>query len=332
MRDFPTEIAACGTLDALEALRLEMRAVFGVGATPGDLQIAWKERRESLKQPPIVAANEPPARVSRFEEYRKLPAMNFSTLKHGAKSMLALKYAIDNPDAAGADTTSRMVLRAIHALMLEPDTFDRDFVIWEGSDRRGSKWTEFKAEHANRTIIKLSEREAALGIRDAIAAHPVASELLRGAKTEHTIRWTDPVTGIDCKGRLDGVSSLILDLKGGGVDEFAFMAHVKRNLWHAQLAWYQWGWELNTGAQLPTAFITYTVKAPYDVIVIDCGEDWLEIGRSVNRRLLDEYDECRKSGIWPGRSSGRMTLPEPPAWLLDEYTDEETEPADQEVL
>lgn len=334
MRDFAAEIAAATTSDVLTAIRLAMVAHYGKGNTPMHLQSAWSERKKAIDLPvtaiarvetPALAITAPDLIVEStrpdwlaFDQYRRLRAMNFSTLKHGAKSMLHLRHAIDNPDER--DTISRMVLRCIHAVTLEPDRFPLDFAIWTGGDRRGGDWKEFQAANSDKTIVKQAEYESALAIRDALARHPEASQILRDAKTEHSITWEDEKTGVLCKGRLDVLSPLpcIADLKGTGeLDDWKFASQVERLLYYAQGAWYQWGNKAKTGDELPVLLVTYETAAPYDVVVWDLDESWIDLGRQLNRRLLDDYAKCMESGIWPGRSSGRRTLNEPPGRLFD---------------
>ena len=43
----------------------------------------------------------------------------------------------------------------IHKLLLEPDSFNDDYAVFEGKIRSGKKWQEFKATNDNKQIIKL---------------------------------------------------------------------------------------------------------------------------------------------------------------------------------
>ena len=56
-------------------------------------------------------------------DYRALEAVNYSTLKHIRKSPKHYLHALENPDTS----TNYSMLRAIHALVLEPFSFDRRF-------------------------------------------------------------------------------------------------------------------------------------------------------------------------------------------------------------
>lgn len=98
-------------------------------------------------------------------DYGEVPGVNFSTLKHMAKSPLAYRHAVEN---RRADTPDLAVGRYVHALVFEPDsvaeryavhdgTHPIDYVVYEHGDRRGKVWEAFKALHEGRTILKPDE-------------------------------------------------------------------------------------------------------------------------------------------------------------------------------
>lgn len=250
-----------------------------------------------------------------FEAYRAIPAMNWSLIKHGAQSMRHLRHAIDNPD--DGDTTSRGVLRAVHTAVLEPDRLTEDYAVFTGPRRAGKAWDEFELANAGRTILKASELEEVQATAASILACPEAAALIRAGRSEQSIQWTDPETGIACKGRLDLIGpGFIADLKGfNSTDADTFARQAGRMLYHCQAAWYQWGASLVTGEPHSIAHIVYEDSAPYDVAVFEMPEDWLDLGRKMNRDLLNRYARCLESGIWPGRYTGVQTLPKPPKYL-----------------
>ena len=257
-----------------------------------------------------------------FDTYRAIDAMNWSTLKAGAKSMRHLHHAIITTD--DGDTSSRAILRLNHAAVLEPHTLDQDFVVWTGGNRVGKDWLAFKAAHEGRQIVKSDEMDAARRIATAIRANPTARDMLDGALTEHTIEWTDAETGVKCKARMDVYKpgSHIADVKGdASVQDYAFARRVGANLYYAQAAWYQMGVESTTGERLPYYLMPYETAEPHDCAVFEVDEDWLAPGRELCRRLLREYVAARDSGVWPGRYSGVMTLPSPPRHINPDVAD-----------
>lgn len=258
-----------------------------------------------------------------FADYRAIRAMNWSTLKNGIKSMRHLHHALTTTD--DGDTSSRQMLRLNHAAVLEPHTLDTDYVVFDGAVRRGKEWEAFKAAHPSAQIVKAEELARARRVADAVMSYAPARTLIESAQCEHTIQWTDPETGVACKGRLDvlGQGTYIADLKGDkSTDAFAFARRVGSLTYYGQAAWYQIGCEVLYGDVLPAYNIVYEVDEPHDVAVFRVDNDWIQPGRDLARRLLREYGECVNSGRWPGRYDSVQPLPSPPSYInpnVDDY-------------
>ncbi|MCH9838294.1 hypothetical protein K0U83_21705, partial [bacterium] len=77
-----------------------------------------------------------------YADYAGKTGVNWTRLKLARTS--ALHYR-DTPPRK--DTGSLGMLRAVHALVLEPENFDRDFAVYEGKVRRGKAWDAFVLEH-----------------------------------------------------------------------------------------------------------------------------------------------------------------------------------------
>src|SRR5689334_13632573 len=90
-----------------------------------------------------------------FEDYRKIDAVNASSLKEMRKSPKHYLHRLKNP----IDDTPRLGLgRATHTAVFEPDRLLLDYAVWEG-DRRGKAYAEFCEVNAERTILKTAEYE-----------------------------------------------------------------------------------------------------------------------------------------------------------------------------
>src|SRR4030065_254515 len=74
-----------------------------------------------------------------WSQYRKVVAMNPSTLVAGLGSMKELKLAWDHP---GKSTAAMEFGTACHTLVFEPREFSSRYVSWDGS-RRGGEFKEF---------------------------------------------------------------------------------------------------------------------------------------------------------------------------------------------
>jgi hypothetical protein len=256
----------------------------------------------------------------RDAEYRKIDAVNFSTLKQAAKSAAHYRQALATPDE---DTTGRAKGRLTHAAVLDPDSLMRDFVAYDG-DRRGKAWAAFCEQHPEKTIVKADEYESALAQRDSLLAHPAAGPILRSAgEREKVITWTDEETGLACKGRLDLLAGgIVYDVKGcPTIEAGKFGADAARMLYHAQLGFYGMGLRARGVHVLGGALIGVEHAAPYDVAVFTLSEDDLWAGEVVCRELLAKVAAGRFSGLWPGRYPEAQPI-RLPAWAFPQDNDD----------
>lgn len=255
-----------------------------------------------------------------FKKYSDIDAVNFSSLKHMAKSPLHYDWARRNP---APDTAGRLKGRGTHTAVLEMDRFLVDYALFKGKVRRGAKWEEFKAVHPEENILKLDEYNHCLAVAKAVRKNPEAAALLNGAETEKTIEWVDKATGLCCKARLDiWNDGWVADLKGvPSVDGRKLASEIAKMMHFAQLAFYLNGAEAALGARdVRGALICVEHNAPHDVCVVDPEESSLDMGRELVMRLLEKVAECRASGKWPGRYETRQLIALP-AWAFDDDAD-----------
>ena len=87
----------------------------------------------------------------------------------------------------------------IHKIILEPETFDFEYVVYQGKARRGKDWVEFSELNKNKTIIKQSELDSALEITNAVANDKVFMDLIsKCTKREQRVEWTEQ--GVNFRG------------------------------------------------------------------------------------------------------------------------------------
>lgn len=251
-----------------------------------------------------------------FDEYVKVKAINWSTLKEMRRSPKHYRYRADNP----REDSSRLALgRACHTAVYEPDRFMLEYACYKGSIRRGKKWDAFKEQHQGETILKVDEYNTCMRVRDAVRGNAVAAEYLRQGEHELTITWTDAATKLACKGRLDYRSNsigAIVDLKTtNDISPNRFGSTAARMGYHIQGAWYQAGYLASFGLLLPVVIIAVEIEPPYDVAVYELGTDELYAGEIEWMRLLADVKSCQDSGRWPGRFEEKQTL-RLPSWAL----------------
>ena len=73
---------------------------------------------------------------------------------------------------------------------------------------------------------------------EAVRARPAAAAALEGGRVELPVTWTDVETGIECKGRLDCITTRFVDLKTTvDASPRAFAASAVKYSTHAQVAY-----------------------------------------------------------------------------------------------
>lgn len=236
-----------------------------------------------------------------YAEYATWKAVNFSTLKYMDKSPHHYRHAVD---VGREDSTSLLKGRAAHTAVFEPDEFGRKYAVYKATkQRKGPKWEAFKAAHEGDSILRLDEYEQALAIRDAVRKHDVVKRLLERGHAEQSITWTDPLTGLKCKARLDWFNELCLaDLKGVSTTDARIFGNLAARMkYHVQMAWYSDGLMLSHGVRPPAKLIAAEVGPEHDVAVFPLSDEDLFAGTETYQGWLKRVAECRESGVWPGR-------------------------------
>ena len=255
-----------------------------------------------------------------FAEYRQLDAVNWSTLREMAVSPKHYHHRLTTPRP---DTGPMAFGRAVHTSVLEPDRLPLEYAIWSGGRRGTNAHKEWQAQQGGRQELSEGEYETCLDVRDAVHAHPVAANLLRGCQFETTVEWT--MTGIDCKCRPDAVKKrTLIDLKTARtIDARKFGRNAYDLGYFGQMAFYAEGLAVSTGVGDWEAFlIAVEADQPHDVGVFHIDPDSLYAAGVKAHELLDRVAECRESGQWPGRYPQQQDLTLP-AWEFVEDNDAE---------
>jgi hypothetical protein len=177
------------------------------------------------------------------------------------------------------------------------------------------KWIAREQPEGGRELVKQADYDAALRMRDAVWAHPVARELLEGCETEVSAFWTDPETGLACKARADAVNSRMgvpVDIKtccDAGPREFA--RNAAKLGYHLQDDHYREGFGFDD-------FVFVAVEK--ETLLVACYEfdkAARDAARARRRSLMAQYAECAAANYWPGYETGITTITLP-AWALSE--------------
>lgn len=252
-------------------------------------------------------------------DYFAIDALNWSTLKNMRDSPAHYRYRLGDP----IEQTPAMALgRVTHTLVFEPGLFAAEYAIYEGGDRRGKEWTEFRDANAGKTIFKPGEIDAAIAMADAVKAHPLVQPYLEDGLFEQPIQWIDPDNGLRCKAKPDWLlpkRRTLVDLKTTvSVNARRFGSLAARLGYHCQMAMYRHGIEHALGWR-PERVLMIAVERdpPHDVAVFELDDETLIIGLDEVKQLMQQLIVCRAQDRWPGRYEEEQPL-QLPGYLYGE--------------
>lgn len=159
--------------------------------------------------------------------------------------------------------------------------------------------------------------------------HPIAGPLFRSGQPEVSLYWTDKKTGVRLRARPDfvpdnGTSRLILaDYKtSNSALPRAFAKSAADYGYHQQDPWYVDG-AIATGLggdDTAFVFVVQSKTPPFVVTVMELDPTAIALGRRLNRRAIDIYAECNRTGIWPGYGD-HVHLINLPTWAEHQQED-----------
>lgn len=198
-----------------------------------------------------------------------------------------------------------------HCAILEPDEFDKRYIVGPDVHRNTNAWKSFVAGHPGQVVIKRQQRECAFAQAASVRAIPDVAEALASGIAEPSGFWIDEQTGVLCKVRPDWVHSvpggdILFDVKtysDASPDDFT--RQIARKLYYMQDAWYRDGWTQVTKRPVAAfVFIAVETEYPYAASAVMLDEDSVEEGRILYRRNLDIYAQCKNANEWPGYVQG----------------------------
>jgi hypothetical protein len=265
-----------------------------------------------------------------FSDYRAAGGLNYSAIKAGQKSMLAMRHELTRERDAG--TAAQQMGTLIHLAVLTPELFADSVVIWTGYentkgawtfDRRSKVWEEFEADNAGKTILTPGELQVLESVKLAALANPEIRRVMESAEmTEASVFWDASMYGAaKCRPDIIGKYGTVWDLKTCA-DISRFERDAIRYGYHLQAGWYLEGCRQNgiSNYMRPWGWIVVEYAPPYDCGLFFAGMDAIDFGRRECVRIASEFRECERNGVYPG------AYPEPvtvglPVWMQDNLAD-----------
>lgn len=211
---------------------------------------------------------------------------------------------------------------ALHTAVLEPEMFEKQYVIMPYVNKRTNVGkAEFKALQNiaienNKVFIDSDDMEKILKMREQIFKHPTAKLLFANGLAEQTFMFLDPETGAKCKIRpdwIDNNNGLIVDLKSTtDASKEGFSKHAFNFKYHKQDAFYLDGLEILGQEKAGFIFVNIEKEPPFKIGIHYLDERSRQLGRDTCRKNLQTYTECLRTGIWKGYDEkiSEVSLPE----------------------
>lgn len=222
------------------------------------------------------------------------------------KTPLHFKYAQEHHDE---DSLALLEGRAIHKMILEPDTFFDEFAIAPKVDRRTitgkAEYEDFITHLQDKDILTEDSYTKAVEMAKALSENTEAVRFLTG-EHERSFFWTDSETGEMCKVRPDCLSEVdgiryIVDYKTTeSCADGAFERSVRKYGYKFQSGMYTEGVFQNTFDEYKFVFVAQEKKPPYASRVYICTDGFVHEGYQQFRKAIGIYHDCKLSGNWYG--------------------------------
>ena len=245
------------------------------------------------------------------EQYRSHEAISASDIKWILPPKTPAHYHAYKTGQIKREETRALVIGTLcHLAVLEPDKLATAFALRpDGLDLRTKDGKAWKEAQGDLPILDGEEAAMLNGMSAAVAAHPVARQLLDGSKREVSL-FSEHRTGLKLKGRIDVLGEgFVADVKtavDGDTQNFA--AAVFRYNYHVQAAMY-----CQLAGVERFSFIAVEKTPPYAVAVYTLSDKALQVGFNLLNYALETIALCEEAGLWPAYSVDEQTL-DLPAW------------------
>lgn len=207
--------------------------------------------------------------------------------------------------------------KGVHDLLLLQDLFPKQyFILPEGFDARLKKWADAKADRAEAVgygvpVLSYDQYRMVYAMAEQVEKNELAKALIISGIPEMTLAAKDPITGVWIRSKPDilpDTTDIIPDIKtaiSAHPDDFEKSA--TKFGYFQSAAHYMDIIDLIYGepAGGKRRFVLIVVESapPHLVQIYHLDDDGIQMGRMLNRKALNTFAECLRTGIWPGYSS-----------------------------
>ena len=216
------------------------------------------------------------------------------------KSPEYFRFMMDNPQRP---TTAMKFGSALHMNVLQPEEFNKNYIVTPKFDRRTKQGKEDYQNFINnnrlKTFVSETDYELIEQITLKLMKDECVNKLLSEGIKEHIVAWHNEEYEVDCKGMLDCYrpeSDIIIDLKTTQDCSYnTFSKSVKKFKYHKQAAFYM-------DAVKAEEYIIIAVEKspPFSINIIQLGNQLIDKGREMYNQELEVYKYCTDNDYWPG--------------------------------
>lgn len=224
-------------------------------------------------------------------------------------------------------TASMEIGTAVHCLALEPDEFDRRYVVQPDSckDRRTKAYKEWAAGiDSSLSILSPAEFGTISRCVASLRANPIIEMALQAkGEVEQSYRWTCQFTDVPCKFRPDKICDgpgIILDVKTmAACSQSEFEKQLVNFRYYLQAAHYLVGASAafpERGEDWMFVFACVETSAPFRCRAFELDAESVGIGLDHRDSLLRDYTSRMASGDWSEPGESELVTVSLPEWFV----------------
>ena len=236
------------------------------------------------------------------DDYHAHSAVSSSNCKDLLKSPWLYWHNKHNPKPP---TAAMAYGSMVHHLILEPNTFDDNYLVAEIPKRVSKKgkeeYKELEQEANGRKLLALDDFLKAQEMRHNLGKNPLIRSLLSGGAAEQATFWQDELTGVECRAKADFVDfdkGIIIDLKTTSdlASEISFKWTTRKYNYHLSAAFYECGFRLATQQAYDFFFIVVESFEPFNFAIYKLGSELMRQGESLYHESLRVYRDAANKG------------------------------------
>ena len=209
---------------------------------------------------------------------------------------------------------------ATHAAVLEPERFEKEYVVMPADCRPGSG-TGMRArkelfmatvERKGQTVIKEDQFQNLREMKEVVYSDDNCTRILCDGEAELSGFYIEPEFNVLCKFRADWLNRRLqmdIDIKTtNNIQHYIFRNHAYEFGYDLQSFMTLRGLAILTGVEHKFRFIVIASKGYHGLKLYDADDDLLRSGEERYFKGLEIYQQCVSSGDWPRYDSTPQPL------------------------